>query len=731
MNRYLIGLFLVAFGGITSQAQGVFRIDSLPAQGVLLDKGWKWHAGDNPDWAKPSVDDSTWESIDPTQDINSLAKIRKAGLGWLRLRIQVDSSINNKIVSIVSDQSVASEFYLDGRLIGSFGQLSSNPENVEAYNPIGSNTLNQVIHFYTGNSNEHLFAVRFAVEPITKYRDFWGVKDSFLKISLSLSDVLGITPHKENQYEKKGEIDFATLDYFKSGVYLILSVLHLFIFFSYRKQKANLYFGFFCFMSFFVFQTQGILIQYFHYTSERQFYIAIFWFLYFTTRLLLLTAAYTLFSYRKRYIINILIALVLVYLTFDTINSSSPYYIGITLALLINLEIARVSVIAYKNKHDGAYLLVAGSLIYVFFNIFYFYVNSHSSNLILSHFFFNVSNFGIPISITLFLAREFARTTRSLAIKLLENEALFAEKQHILASQNETLEQQVNARTVELKQSLVELKTTQNQLIQKEKLASLGELTAGIAHEIQNPLNFVNNFAEVSVELAEELHQSVEENDVALTQSLSEDLRLNMQQIAQNGQRASNIVRAMLEHAQTTTGERQAIQLNTLAEEYLRLAYHGFRAKDSLFTATLHTDFQDDLPPLEGVNQDLSRVLLNLYNNAFYALKQRQAQENNNQSTTTGETAAYEPTLWVSTRLVEEQSDRRVMELRVKDNGPGIPSRIQEKVFQPFFTTKPTGQGTGLGLSLSYDIITKGHGGEMRLESQKGQGTEFVISLPI
>jgi len=270
--------------------------------------------------------------------------------------------------------------------------------------------------------------------------------------------------------------------------------------------------------------------------------------------------------------------------------------------------------------------------------------------------------------------------------------------------------------------ALTQLKTTQNQLIQKEKLASLGELTAGIAHEIQNPLNFVNNFAEVSVELAEELHQSVEENDLALTQSLSDDLRQNMQQIAHNGQRASNIVRAMLEHAQASTGERQAIQLNTLAEEYLRLAYHGFRAKDSLFTATLHTDFQADLPPLEGVVQDLSRVLLNLYNNAFYALRQRLVQEGNGSQTS----VVYEPTLWVSTRLVAGQ-----VELRVKDNGMGIPANIRDKVFQPFFTTKPTGQGTGLGLSLSYDIITKGHGGEMYLESQEGQGTEFIIRLPL
>jgi signal transduction histidine kinase/ligand-binding sensor domain-containing protein len=293
--------------------------------------------------------------------------------------------------------------------------------------------------------------------------------------------------------------------------------------------------------------------------------------------------------------------------------------------------------------------------------------------------------------------------------------AIIYYRSQALRRKNRELEEQVSLRTQELTQSLANLKTTQNQLIQKEKLASLGELTAGIAHEIQNPLNFVNNFAEVSVELADELHQSVEEGDKPLSQELANDLRQNMTQIELNGKRASNIVRAMLEHSSASSGERQPTDLNTLAEEYLRLAYHGFRSKHSDFTATLKTDFSADLPQVEMVAGDVGRVLLNLYNNAFYALQQRQLQE----------TADYEPTIWVSTNRVGG-----AVEVRVKDNGLGIPASIREKVFQPFFTTKPTGQGTGLGLSLSYDIITKGHGGEMWVESGEGQGTTFFLTLP-
>ena len=292
---------------------------------------------------------------------------------------------------------------------------------------------------------------------------------------------------------------------------------------------------------------------------------------------------------------------------------------------------------------------------------------------------------------------------------------------HRQKAEIETQRDEIKLQRDQTDQALAKLRTTQNQLIQKEKLASLGELTAGIAHEIQNPLNFVNNFAEVSAELADELHQSVEEDDKPLSQELATDLRQNMNHIAQNGQRASNIVKAMLEHAKTTSGEREPTDLNALADEYLRLAYHGFRAKESSFTATLNTDFATDLPPIEMVVGDIGRVLLNLYNNALYAVQQRQQSES----------VAYEPTLWVSTRLVDGQSGRQTVELRVKDNGLGIPANIQEKVFNPFFTTKPTGQGTGLGLSLSYDIITKGHGGTLEVESQPGQLTEFIISLPL
>ncbi len=268
----------------------------------------------------------------------------------------------------------------------------------------------------------------------------------------------------------------------------------------------------------------------------------------------------------------------------------------------------------------------------------------------------------------------------------------------------------------ELQKTLEHLKATQFQLIQKEKMASLGELTAGIAHEIQNPLNFVNNFSEVSQELMMELREEVAAGHQPAVLALAEDVMQNLSKIHHHGKRVGSIVKGMLQHSRTTSGEKQPTDLNALAEEYLRLSYHGWRAKNKDFNASLVTDFDTSLGKVEVVPQELGRVLLNLFNNAFYVTQQKKSMLNGH----------YEPQVQVSTRKVGAN-----VEIRVKDNGTGIAEKIKRKIFQPFFTTKPTGQGTGLGLSLSYDIITKEHGGELEVETQEGEGTEFIVVLPI
>ncbi len=280
----------------------------------------------------------------------------------------------------------------------------------------------------------------------------------------------------------------------------------------------------------------------------------------------------------------------------------------------------------------------------------------------------------------------------------------------------------------QIENTLTELKSTQAQLVQQEKMASLGELTAGIAHEIQNPLNFVNNFSEVSIELADELKDeitkiNVNENEKENIEGILNDLVQNQEKINQHGKRADAIVKSMLQHSRVSTGQKELTDINALADEYLRLSYHGLRAKDKTFNATLQTDFDASLQKISIIPQDIGRVLLNLFNNAFYACTERSRSAVARKKNQTAE--SYEPTVSVCTKKVDGK-----IEIHVKDNGNGVPQKVLDKIFQPFFTTKPTGDGTGLGLSLSYDII-KAHGGDIKVISKEGEGAEFVIQLPV
>ncbi len=266
---------------------------------------------------------------------------------------------------------------------------------------------------------------------------------------------------------------------------------------------------------------------------------------------------------------------------------------------------------------------------------------------------------------------------------------------------------------------MTELKATQSQLIQSEKMASLGELTAGIAHEIQNPLNFVNNFSEVSNELIDEMNEEIEKGDFEEAKAISIDIKQNLEKINHHGKRADGIVKGMLQHSRSSTGQKELTDINKLADEYLRLAYHGLRAKDQSFNATLETDFENAIESISIVPQDIGRVILNLLTNAFHAVKEKAS------SAKVSKDIDYKPTVSVSTK-----SEDKAIRISVADNGNGIPESVKNKIFQPFFTTKPTGQGTGLGLSMSYEIITKGHGGQLKVKTKKGEGTTFTAIIP-
>ncbi|MEP7374758.1 MAG: ATP-binding protein [Chitinophagaceae bacterium] len=309
---------------------------------------------------------------------------------------------------------------------------------------------------------------------------------------------------------------------------------------------------------------------------------------------------------------------------------------------------------------------------------------------------------------------KYAALLSALAIFLSLALILFRNNRHKQRA-NSLLQQQKN----KIEETLSELRSTQSQLVQREKMASLGELTAGIAHEIQNPLNFVNNFSEVSNELIDEMNTELNRGDIQEAKAIAADVRQNLEKINYHGKRADAIVKGMLQHSRSSSGVKEPTDINALCDEYLRLSYHGLRAKDKSFNATMKTDFDETIGDINIIPQDIGRVLLNLYNNAFYAaclpppvgggFKDRYYK--------------HEPTVWVSTK----KSGNKIV-ISVRDNGPGIPQKIIDKIFQPFFTTKPTGQGTGLGLSLAYDIV-KAHGGELKVETKEGEGTTFITTL--
>jgi len=306
------------------------------------------------------------------------------------------------------------------------------------------------------------------------------------------------------------------------------------------------------------------------------------------------------------------------------------------------------------------------------------------------------------------------------------------EKDNLVITQMKAaLEVQVKERTAELTQqkeelelALVELKATQSQLIQSEKMASLGELTAGIAHEIQNPLNFVNNFSEVNAELIEELKTEKSkpnnERDENLENEILNDIAANEEKINHHGKRADAIVKGMLLHSRKNTGQKEPTDINALCDEYIRLSYHGLRAKDKSFNADFKMEFDESIGKINIVPQDIGRVLLNLFNNAFYAVNEKLKSKKTILQATG---ILYAPIVTVVTKKIQDK-----IEIKVSDNGNGIPQNILDKIFQPFFTTKPTGQGTGLGLSISYDIV-KAHGGEITVETKEGEGTSIIVIM--
>ena len=708
-------LLLIVVVKTSAQTGQMFNLNKLSNQDTLL-SGWKFHPGDNPQWAKPDFDDSHWQLADPGTDITKFRQLKNAGVGWLRLHIKTDSSLARQQIMAWVSQYTASEIYLDGKLIQQYGYIGHDVAKTSAVTPGG-----ELFALKLKGGIDQVIAVRLGYQSGILY-----ISPLFTPLSAFSMYINGYkeaTENSENSLKLNQEL--LVMNAIATGIFFILCFIHFFYFIFDRSQKISLYYLFYCLSIFYIYFT-FIFIYYQGHSEKVSVNMLIFdlgTVSFCMAFLFLVLVVYVLFDYRKRTVFKVLtiLAVATIYSIYrdDIIGS---FIDTIVFPVLCMLEVMRICILAYKQKKKHAGIITLFICLYI---ILYVWEGLLDQTTILATILIYFVFLGLPVVIAIYLGIKTASTNRSLKITLDEVRMLSAqnlaherEKQEILASQNVLLEKQVTERTSELNQSLTHLKQTQSQLIQSEKMASLGELTAGIAHEIQNPLNFVNNFSDVNAELIDELNaerlKPNAERDELLETEILNDIKENEQKINHHGKRADAIVKGMLQHSRATKGVVEPTDINTLCDEYLRLSYHGMRAKDKTFNAEMKTDFDGTIGKINVIPQDIGRVFLNLFNNAFYAV--------NEQKTRNPE--LYKPTVSVATMKCDDK-----VQIIVRDNGNGIPQNIVDKIFQPFFTTKPTGEGTGLGLSLAYDII-KAHGGTLQVESKEGEGTTFTIQLP-
>jgi two-component system NtrC family sensor kinase len=716
---------------LPDRTKPIFNVHTLPVQGITLNQSWRWHEGDNPKWANPDVDDRHWRAIDPSQDITELLKTQPIQMGWLRLHMRLDSALLGKVISMLIEQQVASQLYLNGQLIGGFGQVSADPTQVKAYNPSGANqTLGQTVHFLLGPQAQQVLAVRFALQPGMRYLKFFDRPNPFLLIRLYPAD-----QRNQNRIDSIGNFDLMFLDYFKVGLFLILALLHLLFYGLYPPHKANFWFGLFCFCAAAIYLNQPILYQYLHSVPYRMASAIAQWVFIFGAHLFFLGAVYTLFNKRIGIVFYTALFAFSVYLVLFTLQVAMPTDLATFLALILtDIASTRRLLLAARNRGKEYWILTIGAggfvlLITAALVLPMLSVSVHIK-FILAQVFFNLGTLSLPLSMTIFLASEFAKTNRSLAKKLKQVEQLSAltrtqerEKQQLLASQNETLEQQVALRTAQLKQSLADLKSTQTQLLQAEKMATMGKLTKGIVDRILNPLNYINNFSLMSKELLEEMQVVTQKHHT--TFSLDEQHELddaarmlgqNLTKIHTHGNSTARILQDMQKLLKERSSSYVLTDINTYLTQQIDISFQ--KALDT-YTPTVPIELDVNLAPqpllVNLLPVEFGDVLDRLVDNSCYTLLEKCRQ-----------ITGFDPQLEVSTQVVEDQ-----VQIQVRDNGRGISAHERKQLFSPFFTTKATAKGTGLSLYLSKEVVEANLQGQMRIDSVEDEYTQVTILLPL
>ncbi|WP_286812769.1 MULTISPECIES: ATP-binding protein [unclassified Maribacter] len=708
---YIIG-FLLSLTVFSQEDKVLVITDSTVADNwMILGMDWRFQKGDNILWANPEIDDSTWNefSSNNLNLIDGKNVIADRGeIVWLRKRIMADQSLNDALVLNIFQEG-ASEIYLDGKLIHQLGSVSSNKDEVIYHNP-----FSQVLHLPLEIGKEQILAVRF-VNAQYKYPIYYhnGLIRIYIS-SLRNANSTDVIKNKRVAFFQQ----FVNSYYISLGLAILMFIIFLSFFIFFPKEKINGYFA--ASLLFLILFTLGVL-SFYHNTGTY------FWLTFYYDTCILISSLILLFCFYKILAQPIdLVFKAISFLCFLTIGCYflyDPEQLGPIWSIFLYAGIIRLSLKSWNKNKVASFLFLSSSCINLAFWILMicWYMGLVDQRI---DKFIPFSFMLVPVVLAIYLGYAFGKRSQDLRLNLNRVQELSKEKESILSQQKNTLEQQVKERTAALNQSLEELKTTQSQLIQSEKMASLGELTAGIAHEIQNPLNFVNNFSEVSNELVDEMNEELDKGDLEEVKAISLDIKQNLEKINHHGKRADNIVKGMLQHSRSSSGTKEPTDINALADEYLRLAYHGLRAKDKSFNAELITNFDKNMGKVNIVPQDMGRVILNLITNAFYAVNEK----------ANSDIEGYKPTVKIISKrtplLGGVGGGSQSVQISISDNGNGIPKEIVEKIFQPFFTTKPTGQGTGLGLSMSYDIVTKGHNGELKVETTKNKGTTFIIELP-
>tara|TARA_R100000935_G_scaffold8302_7_gene17540 strand:+ start:175684 stop:177846 length:2163 start_codon:yes stop_codon:yes gene_type:complete len=675
-------------------------------------EGWIFKKGTTPGWAQENLETSDWKKMNPTQFTTALEDKTGRIEGWFRLKFKLDTTFKGIPLGISRNLWAASDVYINGNLIHSFGDTGNT---FEGYNPLAKKPI--PINLEVGK--EYVIAVH-----VVTYETILTQREIRLKPE-NLQNFINLTGPAYSQWVQKD----IQQGYTYGGICIGISALLFFLFWLLVALNPNqkVFKLIACLATLVLIYAIGFFYSYFYeisYSSEKIRFLMVISVQGFTVLFGLLILEWVLL--KRTSWITLAFIIILTITSIVAHLFSIPWPFGIAFTLLLGYLVFLLS--KQRKSIKGAELAVIASIVIPTIAMsVYIILHKYSLDLYYEYdkLIISLTILAAPFMLMIYISMRFKEVLKNMEEEAAKVLKITQEKKDLLVDQNVKLETLVKERTSELKNSLENLKAAQSQLIQSEKMASLGELTAGIAHEIQNPLNFVNNFSEVSNELIEEIDEELNNGDVEEVKLLLNDIKQNLEKINHHGKRADAIVKGMLQHSRKSTAEKEPTDINKLADEYLRLAYHGLRAKDKSFNATLETDFDESIGLINLIPQDMGRVILNLITNAFYAVSEKKAAVEKDPSAFKNPTGldSYTPTVSVRTNKLKDS-----VTISVKDNGNGIPKQVLDKIFQPFFTTKPTGEGTGLGLSMSYDII-KAHGGELNVETKENEGTIFIIKL--